>query len=305
MPGADAGQWGDILNDYLAQSHNTNGTLKDNVVTSNVIAPNSVTSSAIAPNSVTASSLAPNAVNNTVLADGSVTAASLNIATGATGQVLTLDSAVTSGFKWSTPTIPTIPVTSVAGRIGDIALTKSDVGLTNVDNTSDANKPVSTATQTALNGKANTSHTHAEGDITNLTTDLAAKVTANTAITSATKTKISYDTKGLVTAGADATTADIADSTDKRYVTDAQRTVITNTSGTNTGDQVLPTWATISDKPAVVGAGADAASARAAIGAGTSSLVIGTTAGTAAAGNDARFSATNTAANLFLAINYI
>jgi hypothetical protein len=33
--------------------------------------------------------------------------------------------------------------------------TKSDVGLGNVDNTSDANKPVSTATQTALNLKAN------------------------------------------------------------------------------------------------------------------------------------------------------
>ena len=35
-------------------------------------------------------------------------------------------------------------------------LTKSSVGLENVDNTSDANKPVSTATQTALNTKAST-----------------------------------------------------------------------------------------------------------------------------------------------------
>lgn len=33
------------------------------------------------------------------------------------------------------------------------ATTKADVGLVNVDNTSDANKPVSTAVQTALNGK--------------------------------------------------------------------------------------------------------------------------------------------------------
>lgn len=32
-------------------------------------------------------------------------------------------------------------------------ITKSDVGLSNVDNTSDANKPISTATQTALNAK--------------------------------------------------------------------------------------------------------------------------------------------------------
>jgi hypothetical protein len=45
-------------------------------------------------------------------------------------------------------------------------VTKTHVGLGNVDNTSDADKPVSTATQTALNGKANTSHTHSITDIT-------------------------------------------------------------------------------------------------------------------------------------------
>jgi hypothetical protein len=44
-------------------------------------------------------------------------------------------------------------VTSVSGRTGAITLTKVDVGLSNVDNTSDTNKPVSTATLTALNGK--------------------------------------------------------------------------------------------------------------------------------------------------------
>jgi hypothetical protein len=38
----------------------------------------------------------------------------------------------------------------------DLSLTKSDVGLSNVDNTSDANKPVSTATQSALNAKQDT-----------------------------------------------------------------------------------------------------------------------------------------------------
>jgi len=63
----------------------------------------------------------------------------------------------------------------------------------------------------------------------------------NTAITGATKTKITYDTKGLITSGADATTADIAASTNKNYVTDAQATVIGNTSGTNTGDNATNT----------------------------------------------------------------
>jgi hypothetical protein len=46
-------------------------------------------------------------------------------------------------------------VTSVASRMGDVVLTKADVGLPNVDNTADTAKPVSTAQQTALNLKAN------------------------------------------------------------------------------------------------------------------------------------------------------
>jgi len=70
-------------------------------------------------------------------------------------------------------------------------------------------------------------------------------VVPNGAITGATKTKITYDAKGLVTTGADATTADIADSTDKRYVTDAQRTVIGNTSGANSGNETGASIATL------------------------------------------------------------
>lgn len=52
------------------------------------------------------------------------------------------------------------------------------------------------------------------------------KMSGNTAITWATKTKITYDSKGLVTSWDDATTADIAASTDKNYVTDAEKTSI-------------------------------------------------------------------------------
>ena len=64
-------------------------------------------------------------------------------------------------------------------------------------------------------------------------------IVPNSAITAATKTKITYDTKGLVTSGADATTADIAPSTNRNYVTDVQAGVLSNTSGTNTGDQTI------------------------------------------------------------------
>jgi len=44
-------------------------------------------------------------------------------------------------------------VQSVAGKQGVVTLDKADVGLSNVDNTSDADKPISTATQLALDGK--------------------------------------------------------------------------------------------------------------------------------------------------------
>ena len=82
---------------------------------------------------------------------------------------------------------PPDAVTSVNGQTGVVVLTKSDVGLSNVDNTSDLDKPISTATQTALDGK----------------------VDENAAITGATKTKITYDSKGLVTAGADLSNTDV------------------------------------------------------------------------------------------------
>lgn len=51
-------------------------------------------------------------------------------------------------------------VDSVAGKTGVVTIDKTDVGLANVDNTSDANKPISSATQTALDNKASTTHTH-------------------------------------------------------------------------------------------------------------------------------------------------
>lgn len=60
---------------------------------------------------------------------------------------------------------------------------------------------------------------------------------------SGTYTKVLVDDYGLVISGMLATTADIASSSDKRYVTDAQLVVIGNTSGVNTGDQDLSGYA--------------------------------------------------------------
>jgi hypothetical protein len=62
-------------------------------------------------------------------------------------------------------------VSSVQGQQGAVILGKADLGLANVDNTSDAAKPVSTAQQAALDAKAATVHkvTHATGGTDALT----------------------------------------------------------------------------------------------------------------------------------------
>lgn len=76
-------------------------------------------------------------------------------------------------------------------------ITKSMVGLSNVDNTSDANKPISTATQSALDLKANSA------DITELSQDAV-----NTALTAGTGiTKTYNDSANTITVAVDSTIA--------------------------------------------------------------------------------------------------
>jgi hypothetical protein len=176
------------------------------------------------------------------------------------------------------------PVQSVAGKTGSVSLAKGDVGLGNVDNTADADKPISSATQSALNAKqatlvsgtniktingdsllgsgnitisggggisdgdkgditvsasgatwtidngvvtdaklstgidaakladgsvSNTEFQYLNGVTSAIQTQLDGKVDENAAITGATKTKITYDAKGLVTAGDDLAAADL------------------------------------------------------------------------------------------------
>ena len=164
------------------------------------------------------------------------------------------------------------------GDIAGTAVVDNDSRLTNArPPITHAHSPTDTTGTAVINNDARltnartpTEHAHAPGDVTGtavidndsrLTNDRvptshdntkhsasyivqANAVVPNTAITGASKTKITYDAKGLVTEGADASTADIGDSTDKRYCTDAQKTVIGNTTNTNSGDQTLPVKAT-------------------------------------------------------------
>jgi hypothetical protein len=175
IPGADADSWGDILNDYLQVSLASNGTLK--------------------PDAVTPAAIQDDSVSGTKLQDNSITSAKLDVPGGSDGQVLTKDSGTSSGLAWTstagappdadattkgvlrlagdlggTATAPTIPVLAGGSTAqyfrGDKSwqtLDKTAVGLANVDNTSDASKPISTATQTALNTKATTARTISAG----------------------------------------------------------------------------------------------------------------------------------------------
>jgi hypothetical protein len=91
--------------------------------------------------------------NAAVTNSGSSSAAVFNFtvpvgATGATG------STGATGATGPAGDPATNLVTSVAGRQGVVVLTSADVGLANVNNTTDAAKPVSTAAQAALDLKA-------------------------------------------------------------------------------------------------------------------------------------------------------
>lgn len=48
QPGADAGNWGDILNDYLSTAHSSDGTLKTDTVGAAQLKTNAVASASIA-----------------------------------------------------------------------------------------------------------------------------------------------------------------------------------------------------------------------------------------------------------------
>lgn len=83
----------------------------------------------------------------------------------------------------------TTSVNGVTQIDGNVTLTKSDIGLGNVDDTSDLNKLISTATQSAL--------------------DL--KLGLNTPIAAGSNSKITYDSNGLVLSSSRADISDIAD----------------------------------------------------------------------------------------------
>jgi len=226
QPGRDEGAWGTILNDFLAQAHNSSGTLKDSSVhtatlntsgspvNGNVLSYSGSGLAWVVPPTAPVSSVAgrtgaivlskndvglDNADNTSDASKNSATAtltnktisgvsntltnipqsAVSNLTTDLAGKAATSHTHTASQISDSTATGRSlitasdataarsaigagtsnliIGTTSSTAKAGDYAPTKADLGLGDVDNTSDLNKPISTATQTALNTKVNTS----------------------------------------------------------------------------------------------------------------------------------------------------
>jgi|GEM_PF-1183903 len=171
-PGSDNDTWGAILNDFLGVELNPDGSLKANATIASkaddtAVVHNSGTETIAGTKTFSASPVVPvptlgSQATNKTYVDSTVSAGAPD-ATATTKGIVQL-----AGDLAGTATAPTVPglatkeATITAGTTsqyyrGDKSwqtLDKTAVGLGNVDNTSDANKPVSTATQTALNAKA-------------------------------------------------------------------------------------------------------------------------------------------------------
>jgi len=278
QPGGDVGNWGDILNGFLSVEHNDDGTLKaDGSLSTKYTKP-----AGGIPETDLASSVQTKLNSSAgVIADGSITEAQL-------------------ATDVQTKLNQTAPVQSVAGKTGVVTLVKADVGLTQVDNTADANKPVSSATQTALDGKANLVHTHPISDVTSLQAALDGKQPVGSYATTtdlsdglATKAALVHTHTVSQISDATATGQALVTATDAAAARDAigagdSSLVIGTTSTTAKAGDYAPSSNDITDATATgkgILTATDATAARAVIGAGTSNLAIGTTNTTAKAGD--------------------
>ncbi len=181
-------------------------------------------------------------------------------------------------------TLPASDVSAWAKAATKPTYTATEVGLGSVNNTTDLLKPISTATQTALDLKANqaTTYTKIESDariqavvgaapaaldtLAEIATQLASDESAAAALVTTVATKVDKVTgKGLsaedYTSGEKTKLAAVTGSNtgDETLATIKTKLGVTTLSGANTGDQVIPTtlpasdvsaWAKSATKPA-------------------------------------------------------
>jgi hypothetical protein len=145
-----------------------NASLATDAVTTIKITDSSVTAAKIENETITNNKIAQNAaIDWTKIAPSStVSATELGYLDGVTSAIQTqIDAKLASATAAST--YAPIASPTFTGTVSGV--TKSHVGLGNVDNTTDAGKPVSTATQTALDLKANLAGPTFTGTVSGIT----------------------------------------------------------------------------------------------------------------------------------------
>ncbi|NFO40772.1 hypothetical protein FDB42_11835 [Clostridium botulinum] len=132
---------------------------------------------------------------------------------------------------------------------------KNDIGLNNVDNTNDLDKPISKATQNALNGKANSNHTHTKNEITDIPTKLSQFVNDKNFITQAdvdtsqnhvhsNKSTLDKITQVLIDSW-----NTVSNKSDKSYVDGELSKKANNHNHPYRQDTWVPSWGDITGKP--------------------------------------------------------
>lgn len=156
VPGSDSGSWGAILNDFLTSAHNTDGSLKD----TGILAQKYVKPSSGIPKTDLAASVQTSLDNADTVTAGAV----ISVA-GRTGVVTLAESDITN----LTTDLNAKYVFPIAG------IPKSDLTLAVQSSLDLADSALQIAPVTSVAGRTG-AITLAESDITNLVTDLAAKV---------------------------------------------------------------------------------------------------------------------------------
>ena len=170
-PGQDDGARETLPNDFLAVEHNDDGSLKksSDIATAKAQASQALTTAQQAANATIAdgSVTLPKPTTAVQTSLGRVDTALQSVPTHShsasqisgsttTGRAIITasDTAVARGTIGASTSNLTLGTTSNTVKAGDYVPTKSDVGPGDVDNTSDANKPCFSATNTALVLKA-------------------------------------------------------------------------------------------------------------------------------------------------------
>lgn len=130
----------------------------------NVIDTVKVNNTALTPSSKAVNITVPTKTSDITNDSGFITSADVPEGSAATTTTPKMDGTAAVGSETAfargdhihpsdTSRVPTTRTIAGHALSADVTLVKGDVGLGNVDNTADADKPVSTAQQTALNGK--------------------------------------------------------------------------------------------------------------------------------------------------------